>query len=54
MDFLLEITKIWRESRDFLFADFFLEIYIFLNPKDGMDFPGEFFFLNLFHQVITN
>ncbi len=26
MDFLLEITKIWQESRNFWFADFFLEI----------------------------
>jgi hypothetical protein len=27
MVFFLEITNIWQKSRDFLFADFFLEIY---------------------------
>jgi len=27
MDFLLEITKIWQQSRDFGFPDIFLEIF---------------------------
>jgi hypothetical protein len=35
MDFLLETTKIWQKSRDFWFADFFLEIL-------KMDFPMDF------------
>ncbi len=36
MVFFLEITNIWQKSRDFLFADFFIEI--FLNAEVGMDF----------------
>jgi hypothetical protein len=27
MDFLVEITQVWQNSRDFWFADFFLEIF---------------------------
>ncbi len=48
MDLFLEITNIWQKSRDFWFADFFLEIF----KKAGMDIPMILVVLNLFHQNI--
>jgi hypothetical protein len=39
MDLYLEITKIYQKSRDFCFADFFMD---FLNPLFGMGFLMEF------------
>jgi len=38
MGFFLEIKNIWQKSRDFWFADFFLEIF----KKAGMDIPMDF------------
>jgi hypothetical protein len=50
MVFFLEIINIWQKSRDFSFADFFLEI---LKSIGWYGFSYGFLFdLNLFHQNI--
>ncbi len=55
--FFVEITKIWQKSRDFWFADFFLEIFKF--HRLVWIFPMDFWlfyicFINVSVKVFTN
>ncbi len=56
MVFFFEITNICQKSRDFLFADLFLEIF---NIHGGIDFPMDIWsfwicFISVLFEVMIN